>query len=144
MINPMTRPFSRRELTELPCRALQLFEPPNGAVYSLEATAHLLDLRPRTILIYCKHHLLSPIINAETEGYSFDCDGIRSLRRIEGLRVVCGDNFSSIKVILDLMTEVERLRWELRPSRQGEPGRGGSTETLRRQMDRGEGRRSPT
>jgi DNA-binding transcriptional MerR regulator len=96
-------------MIESPCRTLQLFDPADDAVYTIEAAAHLAGIPRRTILVYCKHHLLSPVIDAETEGYSFDRDGIRSLRRIEALRAFCGDNFASIKVILDMTRELERL-----------------------------------
>jgi hypothetical protein len=41
------------------------------------------------------------------------------LRRINGLRAVCGDDLSGIKIILDLMNELERLRSEVRSLRNG-------------------------
>ena len=71
----------------------------------------------RTILVYCKHRLLSPLFGTGAEGYSFDGDGIRSLRRIEALRTVCGDDFTGIRIILDLTRELERL--QAGPSRTG-------------------------
>ena len=39
---------------------------------------------------------------------------IRELRRIESLRTACGLNLAGIKLILDLMNEVEYLRAEVR------------------------------
>jgi len=114
MINPITGTISTEATVERPSRALQLFEPPDNAHLPVGAAAQLVGVRRRTILVYCKHHLLSPVIDASTGSYSFDRDGIRSLRRIEALRLVCGDNFESIKVILDLTKELERLQAAVR------------------------------
>ena len=97
-------------MVEAPSHELQLFDPPVDAVYSIEAAAKLAGVPRRTILVYCKHRLLSPLIDAGVEGYSFDGDGIRSLRHIEALRTVCGDDFAGIKIILDLTKELEHLQ----------------------------------
>jgi len=109
MINPATRAIPT-EVVEAPSRALQLFDPPADAVYTIEAAAQLAGIARRTIVVYCKHRLLSPLIDARVEGYSFDGDGIRSLRRIEALRGICGDDFAGIRIILDLTRELERLQ----------------------------------
>ena len=109
MINPATRTVST-EMVEAPSRALLLFDPPADAVYSIEAAAKLAGVPRRTILVYCKHRLLSPLIDDGVEGCSFNGDGIRSLRRIEALRTVCGDDFAGIKIILDLTKELEHLQ----------------------------------
>ncbi len=116
MINPAMRAVSN-EMVEAPARALQLFDPPADTVYTIETAAQLAGVPRRSILIYCKHRLLSPLIDAGVEGYSFDGDGIRSLRRIEALRTVCGDDFAGIRIILDLTKELERL--QAGPSRTG-------------------------
>jgi DNA-binding transcriptional MerR regulator len=100
-----------------PSRWLQLFDPPADAVYTIEAAAQLAGVPRRTILVYCKHRLLSPLLDARVQGYSFDGDGIRSLRRIEALRTVCGDDFAGIRIILDLTKELERLQAD--PSQTG-------------------------
>jgi MerR family transcriptional regulator/heat shock protein HspR len=90
-----------------------LFEPPADAVYTIEAAAHLVDLPRRTILVYCKHRLLSPVISSNGS-YSFDRKGIRTLRRIEALRPICGPDLAGIKIILALTDQLERLHWEMR------------------------------
>ena len=115
MINPATKAVSN-EMVPTPSRWLQLFDPPADAIYSIEAAAQLAGVPRRTILVYCKHRLLSPL-NTGVEGYFFDCDGVRSLRRIESLRTVCGDDFAGIRIILDLTKELERLQAD--PSRTG-------------------------
>jgi DNA-binding transcriptional MerR regulator len=95
-------------------REIQLFEPPPDAVYSIEATSHLANVSRRTILVYCKHRLLSPAAATTDHGYHFDGNAIRALRRIEALRTVCGDDFAGIKIILDLTAALERLRADIR------------------------------
>ena len=97
-------------------RSIQLFEPPSDAVYTIETAAHLLDLPRRRILVYCKHRLLASV-NDPADGYYFDRGAIKTLRRIESLRAIWGDNFRGIKIILDLMRELERLHSEVRSLR---------------------------
>jgi DNA-binding transcriptional MerR regulator len=105
----MRASVSTEAIAEIPSRAIQLFEPPEDAIYTIDATAHLVGVPRRTILVYCKHQLLSPVINGRDGGYCFDRDGVRALRRIEALRAVCGDDLSGIKIIIDLTKELERL-----------------------------------
>jgi DNA-binding transcriptional MerR regulator len=100
-------------------RSLQLFEPPPDAVYTIDGAAHLADVSRRTILVYCKHGLISPTRRTADSGYCFDRDAIHALRRINGLRAVCGDDLPGIKMILDLMNELECLHSEVRSLRNG-------------------------
>src|ERR1700736_5722669 len=93
---------------------IQLFDPPPDAVYTIEATSHLVNVSRRTILVYCKHHLLSPARTTADHGYYFDGDAVRGLRRIEALRTVCGNDFAGIKIILDLTAALKRLQSEVR------------------------------
>ena len=116
MINPATKPVSN-EMVPTTSRWLQLFDPPTDTVYTIEAAAQMTGVPRRTILVYCKHRLLAPLFDRGAEGYCFDGDGIRSLRRIEALRTVCGDDFAGIRIILDLTKELERL--QAGPSRTG-------------------------
>jgi DNA-binding transcriptional MerR regulator len=95
-------------------REIQLFEPSAGAVYTIEATSRLVNVSRRTVLVYCKHQLLSPATVTADHGYYFDRDAIRALRRIEALRTVCGEDFAGIKIILELTTALERLRSDIR------------------------------
>lgn len=89
--------------------AVQLFEPEQGAVYSIEDAGHITHTSRRNILTYYKHGLVSPVTNPEEDGFYFDGDGIRTLRQIEFLRADYGVNLAGIKVILRLINEVERL-----------------------------------
>lgn len=99
---------------EIHSDAIQFFEPDPSAVYAIEAAEHIAHVPRRTILLYCKHGLISPVMDPACGGYYFNDEGIRALRRIEYLRTVCGINLTGIKMILKLTNEVERLRTEVR------------------------------
>jgi DNA-binding transcriptional MerR regulator len=101
------------KLTPAPTRALQLFEPDPRAAYTIEMTAHLVDVPRHTILLYCKHGLVSPVVDPACGGYFFNDEAIRVLRRVECLRTSCGVNLPGIKIILELMNKVERLESEV-------------------------------
>lgn len=109
---PIIRPTI--SIVEAPTREIQLFEPPEDAIYTIDATAKLVSISRRTILVYCKHRLLSPVVSATAKGYSFDRNGIRALRRIEALREICGDDLAGIKIILTLTSELELLNSKVR------------------------------
>jgi DNA-binding transcriptional MerR regulator len=101
---------------------LQLFEPDPRTVYTIEGTARLADVSIHSILVYCKHGLVSPVGDPECGGYYFNDEAIRVLRRIEYLRTVCGINLAGIKMTLDLIEQVERLQSELLFLRRGMHG----------------------
>jgi DNA-binding transcriptional MerR regulator len=90
--------------------ALQLFEPDPHAVYSIETTAHLAQMSRRMILVYCKQGLISPVTEARKRGSYFSGNAVCTLRRIQNLRIVSGINIAGIKIILNLLNEVEQLR----------------------------------
>ena len=93
--------------------AIQLFEPPRNAIYTIEETSRLVSVPRRTILVYCKHRLLSPGTTTPDHGYYFDRNAIHGLRRIEALRTICGEDFAGIKIILDLTAALERLQSDI-------------------------------
>jgi len=68
----------------------------------------------RGILLYYKRGLISPAVSPEGAGYCFNREAIRALRCIEHLRSMHGLSLNGIKMILELMNEVERLRTEVR------------------------------
>lgn len=100
-----------------PAGTVQQFEFLPNAVYTLETAAHLAAVPRRSILIYYRHGLVSPVADLADAGYYFDSEAIRTLRRIELLRAECGFNLKGTQMVLDLMKEVERLRGELRFAR---------------------------
>ena len=81
MIDPMRTSASTEAIAEIPSQAIQLFEPPEDAIYTIDATAHLVGVPRRTILVYCKHQLLSPVINGSDGGYCFDRDGVHFIQK---------------------------------------------------------------
>lgn len=97
--------------------ALPLFEPDADATYTIEAIASLTGASTQTILRYQEHGLISPVAGRAADSGQFDAEALRTLRRIEHLRSACAVNESGLKLILDLMEEVERLRTELRARR---------------------------
>lgn len=94
--------------------ALQPFEPGAQTVYTIEVAARLAQVPRRLIVLYYKHGLVSPVMDPAGNGWYFDDDAIRIVRRIEYLRTACGLNLSGIKLVMALAEEVERLRTELR------------------------------
>jgi DNA-binding transcriptional MerR regulator len=114
VINPATKLTSTRAITKAPPHGIELFEPPLDAIYTIEATSHLVDVPRRTIMIYCKHRLVVSVTNARESGYFFDREGIRALRRIEALGSICGNDLAGIKIILELTNALERLHSEVR------------------------------
>ena len=95
-----------------PTRTLQPFEPEPGGVYPIETAAHLAHIPRRTLLLYCRHRLVAPVSDPEYDGYYFDDEAIRTLRRIEFLHSVHGINLIGTRMILELTNLLERSRGE--------------------------------
>ncbi|HXM28682.1 MAG TPA: MerR family transcriptional regulator [Chthoniobacterales bacterium] len=94
-------------------QALRIFEPDPDAVYSIEITERLTQIPRRTIAVYVKHRLVSPMVE-QGGGMFFDEEAIRLLRRIEQLRTSYGVNLPGIKMIMQLLEELEQRQVELR------------------------------
>jgi DNA-binding transcriptional MerR regulator len=107
---------------------IQLFEPRPGEIYTIETTAQLAEVPRRSILRYCKRRLVSSVVDPTRDGFYFDQRGIRRLRQIEAIRKDCNDPLSSIKVILDLMSEIKQLQRQIL-SRSGSPNGKSQNET---------------
>jgi DNA-binding transcriptional MerR regulator len=94
--------------------ALQLFQPDASSVYPIEMVATLVQVPRRHIVVYFKYGLVSPVIDPAYGGWWFGDEAIRTLRRIEYLRVDCGINLTGLKLIMDLSGEVDQLRQTVR------------------------------
>ncbi len=94
-------------------QALRIFEPDPDAVYSIEIIERLTQIPRRTIAVYVKHRLVSPMVE-QGGGMFFDEEAIRLLRRIEQLRTSYGVNLPGIKMIMQLLEELEQRQVELR------------------------------
>jgi len=92
--------------------AVQLFHPGPNTVYNIEAVADLTHVPRRTILLYCKHHLVSPVGDVRWGNYYFDDETVQRLRNIENLRARFGFNIEGLKFIFLLLEEMDRLRCE--------------------------------
>ena len=100
-----------------PSTALQPFEAVGEDVYSIETVVHITRTPRHQIAVYCRHGLISPVTAPEREGWWFDHEAIRALRRIECLRVDYEMNLAGLRVISELFREVEQLREEVRTLR---------------------------
>jgi len=94
--------------------ALQLFEPAQEDLYSIEAVVHITQTPRHQIAVYCRHGIISPVTEPERDGWWFDHEAIRVLRRIEYLRTGYGMNLAGLRLISELLREIERLREEVR------------------------------
>ena len=94
--------------------ALQQFEPATDVAYSIESVVHITQLPRHLIAVYCRHGLISPLAPPEREGWWFDDEAIRALRRIGALRSEYGLNLRGIQAFSTLINEVEHLRDEIR------------------------------
>jgi MerR family transcriptional regulator/heat shock protein HspR len=86
--------------------------PDNETVYTLEVFARISGVDQETILHYQEQGFIRARPGA---GGHFDDEALRTLRRIEHLRETCGVNETGLRLMLDLLDEVERLRDERHP-----------------------------
>lgn len=96
---------------------LPLIEPDTDATYTLDVIASLTGVTSQTVLHYQEQGLIAPVAGREPDACQFNAEALRTLRRIKHLRATCAVNESGLKLILELMDEVERLRAELRARR---------------------------
>ena len=96
-----------------PGNDLPLYEPDEHATYSLEIVAKITGVDTETILRYQAQGLLEPVADSTT----FDDESVHTLRRIEHLRRRFETNLSGVRLMLNLMDEIDRLKTSLRASR---------------------------
>jgi hypothetical protein len=94
--------------------ALQPFEPVAQEIYSIESVVQITQMPRHQIAVYCLHGLISPVTAPELDGWWFDQEAIRALRRIESLRAEYEMNLAGLRVVSALFREVERLQEEVR------------------------------
>lgn len=97
--------------------ALQPFNAAAQEVYSIETVVHLTQTPRHQIAVYCRLGLISPVTVPERDGWWFDHEAIRELRRIECLRVDYDMNLAGLRLVSALFREVEQLRGEVRALR---------------------------
>lgn len=76
--------------------------------YTLEVLAEITGIESTTLIQYQEHGIIRP---------DFDDDTVRNLRRVQHLRDACEMNLEGVKLLTQLLDEVERLREQLRARR---------------------------
>jgi DNA-binding transcriptional MerR regulator len=84
------------------------------ATYSLETAARLAGVHPELLRYYCRIGIIGEARGAADAEPLFDDDGIYEVRRFEIFRRQHGLDRRTLRLILDLRREVERLQGELR------------------------------
>lgn len=88
---------------------LPIYEPDEQATYSLEIVERITGISSQTIIRYQEAGLIRPEV--------YDDETVRTLRRIEHLQSACGVNEAGLRLIMELMNEVDRLRNDLQARR---------------------------
>lgn len=83
-------------------------------LYSIEVIAELAGVDTTTVLHYHEQGFLQPVRSEASTSLQFDAGSLRQLRRMEHLRATCGVNEAGLRLILQLLREVERLQGERR------------------------------
>ena len=97
---------------------LPVYGEESDVTYTIEMIAELADVDSRTILRYQESGFIRPInLPGKEEPLLFDNECLRMLRRIEHLRSTYAVNEAGLKLILDLLREVEILRQDRRAAR---------------------------
>ncbi|HEX6565876.1 MAG TPA: chaperone modulator CbpM [Chthoniobacterales bacterium] len=93
---------------------LTVINPDTGKLFDVTTAAEYTAVDPDGIRTYCREGLIRATRYKEDGDPLFDEDGIYWLRRIQSLRTEMQLEGPSLRIVLDLMQEVERLRQELR------------------------------
>jgi DNA-binding transcriptional MerR regulator len=93
---------------------LTVINPDTGKLFDLRTAAEYTAVDPEGIRAYCREGLVRATRYKEDGEPLFDEDGIYWLRRIQSLRAEMRLEGPGLRIVLDLMQEVERLRQELR------------------------------
>lgn len=94
--------------------SLELYEPNPAEVYTLEQVVRFTHLPRRQIVLFCRHGLVAPVMAPDGGGWTFNDEGIRRLRRLAELRAAYQLNLRALRLVVELLDQVERLREELR------------------------------
>jgi DNA-binding transcriptional MerR regulator len=96
---------------------LPLIEADLEATYTLEVVARISGVSPETILLYREQGFIASVRSENPDTYYFDNEALRAIRRLEHLRTELKLNETALKLMLNLLTELERLRDETRSRR---------------------------
>ena len=79
----------------------------NETVYTLDVFARISGVDRETILHYQQLGFIRPLPDCDDR---FDDEALRTLRRIVHLQGTCGVNETGLRLILELLDELEQLR----------------------------------
>lgn len=82
--------------------------------FPLEDFAELSGVSVERIQFYLEQGLILPVQGARSEPSHFDTHSLRTLRRIEHVRVTFGINTDGLRLVRELLAEIDRLQAELR------------------------------
>jgi DNA-binding transcriptional MerR regulator len=85
-----------------------------GAEYTVEAVARITRIPEDEIIIFVRAGYVSPLPSGNQADLLFDEEAVHQLRRLAFLLSEYGINRDGLRMISALMTEVERLREEVR------------------------------
>lgn len=108
----------QHEPDSAPAHALELFQPRPNVLYSLDVAAHIAGVPRRSLLVYCRAGLVRNVFQPPYGVLAFTEEAIRTARRIEEVRAAHAPNLFLLKVMFDLVEEVDHLRAEVRFLRQ--------------------------
>ncbi|MCW0221380.1 MAG: MerR family transcriptional regulator [Prosthecobacter sp.] len=86
----------------------------DASYYTMEILSQITGVSTQTILLYEEHGIIRP---ADESKRLFDDECVRALRRLQHLRDQCEMNLTGLKMLAQLLEEVEQLREELRRRR---------------------------
>ncbi len=96
-----------------------LVQSDSDAVYTIETVEKITRISKDRIVLYYQYGLVSSIKTIEKEGLVFDDKAVHQLRRIAFLISEYEVNPEGLKAFSSLISEVERLRAEVRFLRKG-------------------------
>lgn len=95
-----------------------LVEPKLDAVYTLDVVAELTGVSSQTILFYHEQGLVPrAATHASADERVFDDEALRAIRRLEHLRTELELKEPALRLMVNLLGEIERLRAEVRSRR---------------------------
>jgi DNA-binding transcriptional MerR regulator len=94
-----------------------LIEPKFDATYTLDVVAQITGVSSQTILFYHEQGLVPAVEASPADEHYFDDEALRAIRRLEHLRTELELKEPALRLMVNLLTELERLRGEARSRR---------------------------
>ena len=85
-------------------------------VYAMEVAAEMSGVTREVLLSYCEMGLVS-VVTDPTDAPGLNDEGVHWVRKMEQMRQTCALNPTALRLMAQLMREVETLQAELRARR---------------------------